>query len=321
MSMEYTEISEAGVVRKVPSTCIDGRKVIVTGRWLSMASVEGEEYQQGDVVPAPKDFVAVLKDDLRPDVFTFRQKPDEPTPRFPYFHELESVAVIRVSSYEDWWTNKVSTDLRCDVRKAAKRGVVVRPVAFDDEFVKGVVEIYNETPIRQGRPFWHYGKSFDAVKRENGTFNERSDFLGAFVGEELIGFVKIVYVDRVARLLQVIAKMSHWDKRPLNILIAKAVERCEAKGCSMLTYGRYRYSQETDSLSAFKRRNGFEEILVPKYYIPLTIKGRAALSLRVHHGARRFIPPSVLKHLKRIRAYIYGLSVPRMAATTRRSSI
>src|ERR1035441_3600945 len=87
--------------------------------------------------------------------------------------------------------------------------------------------------------------------------------------------------------MQIIAKVSHWDKRPLNILIAKAVERCEAKGCSMLTYGRYRYPQGADSLSAFKHRNGFDEILVPRYYIPLTIKGRAALGLRLHHGARR----------------------------------
>jgi len=320
--MEYTEISGAGVVRKVPCTRIDGRTVIVTGSLLLMAAVESEEYQEGDVVRAPNHFVAALSErtGLRPDIFTFRQKPDDPTPRFPFFYEQDSVAAIRVVSYLDWWNNRVSTDLRCDVRKAAKRGVVVRPVSFDDEFVKGVVEIYNETPIRQGRPFWHYGKSFDAVKRENGTYLERSEFFGAFMGEELIGFLKIVYVDRLARLMQIIAKVSHWDKRPLNILIAKAVERCEAKGCTMLTYGRYRYSQEADSLSAFKHRNGFEEILIPKYYIPLTVKGRAALRLRLHHGARRFVPAPVVGFLKRLRAYIYGLSVPRMSATTRRSS-
>ena len=39
------------------------------------------------------------------------------------------------------------------MRRAEKRGVVVREVPFDDDLVRGIVEIYDETPIRQGGPY------------------------------------------------------------------------------------------------------------------------------------------------------------------------
>jgi hypothetical protein len=153
------------------------------------------------------------------------------------------------------------------------------------------------------------------VKRANATYLERSDFLGAFWGSELIGFIKIVYVDHLARLMQIISKDGHRDKRPTNALIAKAVELCEAKGCSHLTYGKYRYPQGADELTAFKRRNGFEEILVPRYYAPLTIKGSVVLRLRLHRGAKALVPARVLLSLKHVRTFIYRHSLLRRKAT------
>lgn len=305
--MDYAEISMAGVARKVPSAQVDGKTVIVTGRWLKMAAIKGEDWQEGEVVPAPEQFITNLLQhkELEADLFTFSEKPTDPTPRFPFFNEYTSVAAIRVVSFSDWWTNRVPYRLRQDVKKAAKLGVVVRPVPFNDDFVRAIMEIYDETPIRRGRPFWHYKKSFDTVKRENANYLERSDFLGAFLGNELIGFLKIVYVDHLARLMQILAKDAHRDKRPMNALIAKAVELCEAKGCSHLAYGKYRYAQGADSLTAFKHRNGFEEILVPRYYVPLTIRGRLALHLRLHRETRELVPAPVLRLLKCVRKAWY----------------
>ena len=34
-------------------------------------------------------------------------------------------------------------------------------VPFTDDFVHGIMDIYDETPVRQGRSFWHYKKSFE----------------------------------------------------------------------------------------------------------------------------------------------------------------
>ena len=192
-----------------------------------------------------------------------------------------------------------------DGPKAAKRGLVVRVVPFTDDFVRGIMEIYDETPVRQGRLFWHYKKGFDEVKRANSTYVERSDFVGAYVGDELVGFLKIVYVDRFARLMQIIAKDAQRNRRPMNALIAKAVEVIDAKGCSLLTYGNFRYAQGADSVTAFKVRNGFEEIMVPKYYVPLTAKGKLALRMHLHHGVRAWVPNPVRQALKRARLSLY----------------
>jgi len=112
-------------------------------------------------------------------------------------------------------------------------------------------------------------------------------------------------VNRVARLMQIISKDAHRDKRPMNALIAAAVEICDTKGYLYLTYGKYCYSQGSDSVTAFKHRNGFEEFLIPRYYIPLTTRGWLALHLRLHHEARELLPGSVLRALKRVRAFVY----------------
>jgi hypothetical protein len=305
--MDYTEISSAGTKRKVRSVQIQGRSLFAVGRYPKIAAIKDEEWQEGEALPRPRDFIAEIKrhNDLGADLFTFSQKPTDATPRFDFYHEWDSIAAIRTLSFSDWWANRVSTDLRCDVRKAAKRGVIVRPVSFDDNLVRAIMDIYDETPVRQGRAFWHYKKPLDAVKAENATYLERAEFLGAFLGEELIGFLKLVYVDNIARMMQILSKESQRKARPMNALIAKAVETCEARGCTHLTYGNYRYVQGADSVTAFKQRNGFEELLVPRYYVPLTTKGRLALRLRLHRGAKALVPDLVLRSVKRIRASIY----------------
>lgn len=310
--MEQTQISVGGITRDVPSVRVNGKTVMVTGGMLKVAAVKDEDYLEGDVVLSPEDFLESVRQDrsFKADLFTFAQKPTDPTPRFgSIYYEWDSVAAIRTTSFSDWWTNRVSSDLRRDVRKAAKLGVIVKPVEFNDDLVRGIKEIYDEIPMRQGGPFWHYKKSLETVKLANATFPESSEFLGAYFGNELIGFIKIVYVDHLARLMQIISKEGHRDKRPTNALIAKAVEHCEAKGCSHLTYGKYHYSSRASTLTAFKHRNGFDEIRVPKYYIPLTIKGRLALRLRLHHGIKELVPDSLVEFLKRVRSSVYRQSL------------
>jgi len=305
--VEYTEICVRGTARRVPSLEVAGRTIVVSGKWLKVAAPKEEDFQEGEIILDPKSVIQRLQNEvgLKADVLTFSQKLTDTTPRFAFPCTWESVAAIPVLSFADWWNNRVSGYLRKDVRRAAKRGIVVRSSKLTDEFVSGIVRIYDETPIRHGRPFWHYKKGFDAVKRENSSYIERSEFLGAFLGEELIGFLKIVYVDHVARLMQIISMDAHREARPTNALIAKAVEVCEANGCSHLTYGKYRYGKESDSLTAFKSRNGFEEILVPKYYVPLSVKGRLALYMHLHRGIKELIPSGVLRSLRQFRTSTY----------------
>src|SRR5205085_11431138 len=98
---------------------------------------------------------------------------------------------------------------------------------------------------------------------------------------------------------------AHSDKRPTNALIAKAVEICAGKGLSYLTYCRYLDGgNEQSPLTEFKRRNGFEQLLYPRYFIPLNLKGKLALRLGLHHGLRNRLPKSWIPFLLGVRASV-----------------
>jgi hypothetical protein len=169
----------------------------------------------------------------------------------------------------------------------------------------------NDSPTRQGRPNAHYGKSFDEVKRDHSAFLDRSDFICAYFENELIGFLKIVYKGEVAAILNLAAKASHNDKRPANALVAKAVELCEVKSVSYLTYGMFNYGNKRDSpLREFKSRNGFEEVLTPRFYVPLTKWGKLSLKAKLHRGLLGIFPHSVIKVAVNARAKWYSLTQP-----------
>src|SRR5262249_3229826 len=154
------------------------------------------------------------------------------------------------------------------------------PATFDDDFVRGMTAIFNETPIRQDRPFKHYGKSFETVKREFARYLFREQLFGAYFGDELIGFIMLANAGRFAALTKVISFLRHRDKSPNHALIAKAVEVCAEQRIPQLVYALW----PRGPLREFKRHNAFEEVKVPKYYVPLTIRGRIALALKIHRS-------------------------------------
>src|SRR5205807_6449952 len=116
-----------------------------------------------------------------------------------------------ISTYDHWWKQQIDGKTRNMVRRGEKKGVVLREVAFDGGLARGIWEIYNEWPVRQGRPFPHYGKDFDAVLKMSATFLDSSVFIGAFIEEKLIGFVKLT-VDETgsqATVMHIIAMIHH----------------------------------------------------------------------------------------------------------------
>jgi hypothetical protein len=306
MAVAEQSISIKGRVTKVPGVQVSGRTVVVTGKWLRMAAVKDELLVEGEVITDPAPFVEqIKKSGLRAEIFSFAQKLPDVTARHGYYTEWDNAAVVPITNYENWLKNRVEYDVRKAVRKAKRLEVVVKPAEFDDGFVRGIVGIYNDNPVRQKKPFWHYQKEFEAVKRENSTYLERSEFIGAYYHDELIGFIKMVYVDSIAMTLQVISKTSHYDKKSTNALLAKAVEICEQKGVTHLVYGKFEYDGANSSLTEFKRRNGFEKVLFPRYFIPLTSIGKVALKLRLHHGIKGMFPESLRRFLLGARAGFY----------------
>src|SRR5581483_3184532 len=202
-----------------------------------------------------------------------------------YPMQWDNLAVLPVSTYDHWWTKQIDNKTRNMVRKGEKQGVTVRSVAFGEELVRGIHAIYNECPVRQGKPFPHYGKDLDTVRREEGTHLDRSIFLGAYVGETLIGFAKLV-VDESrtqAGVMNFVSLVAHRDKAPTNVLIAYAVRTCAEQGIPYLTYANFAYGRkEQDSLASFKKNNGFSRFDLPRYFVPLTAVGRLGLALGLH---------------------------------------
>jgi hypothetical protein len=313
MAIDLHEIKLKGKKIRVPATRINNWTVVVTGRRIRMAAVHGEEWNEGQVVDDPDSFVEQLKErKMNADIFTFAQKIPDTKPRYKYFMEWDNVAAIPIMSFQDW-LDGVSTDMRKDLKRAASRGVITKAVEFDDNLVKGIMEINNDTPTRQGRYFVHYGKDFETVKSDYASYLERSEFIAAYYEGELIGLIKMIYVGELACLMQIFSKTKHYDKSPTNALIAKAVEICEKKGKSYLTYGKLYYGNKVkSSLVAFKLRNGFEPIFYPRYYIPLNLKGRISLKLRLHRGLLGILPGNLVTLLLNLRSFYEQKSVSRV---------
>jgi hypothetical protein len=119
----------------------------------------------------------------------------------------------------------------------------------------------------------------------------------------MIGFLHLVYREDVAAILNLTVKPSHSDKRPANALIARAVEICEARGISHISYGLYNYGNKRDSsLREFKIRNGFKEILVPRYFVPITPWGQLCMKVNLHRGLIGILPHWVISSGVRARA-------------------
>ncbi len=302
-----SEIRIRGKARYAPSVEIFGRTVVSSGKWIKVAAVRDEELVEGDTTSDLRSFVSILsKSQLQADIFTFTQRPPDSQAKFGLRAEWESAAALTITSYDHWFKNCTEYSIRKGVNRAKKLGVDVRRVQFDDRLLEDIHRMYSQTPVRQGKAFWHYGKDLATLKHELATYLDRSVFLGAYFGGELIGSMKMTYVGPAAAIMQIFSLREHFDKRPNNALIAKAVEVCEADAKQYLIYGSFVYHDPDSSLTEFKRRNGFESMALPRYYVPLTVKGKLAMSLGLHRPFAANLPKPVLQQMLKMRRAWYS---------------
>jgi len=286
------------------------------GRLVRIGYFDGEGYQ---FLQDPETTVRMLRNSsMRIDLLTFIQKLSESSPKYSYPMEWENLAAIRVSSFDHWMSRQLDSKSRNMIRKAAKNGLITREVPFDDDLIRGISAIYNETPIRQGRRFAHYQKDFKTVRKMKATFLDRSIFIGAFFEGNLVGFAKLVYDEghEQAGLMHILSMIRHRSKAPMNALIAQAVKSCSDRSISYLWYGQSSYgNKQRDSLWDFKRHNGFERIETPRYYIPLTTVGSMALRLGLHHSISDWIPEPVIAAYLRVRSHWYAKKFANLETT------
>lgn len=274
---------------------IDNKEVVVNGNVLKIAKLKSEYH---DWVEDPDAFVAKLKDtNVEADLFTFNQKITDREPRYGFHVEWDSVAALPITTYEAWLKRQINDKTRNMLRRSEKSGVEVRLVEFSDDLVKEIKTIYDESPLRQGKPFKHYNKSLDDLKKAHMTFLDRSLFLGAYYDNQLIGFIKLVHEGETSEVMNIVSMVGHRDKAPSNALLGKAVEICAGRGDRYLIYGPW----DGQSLIDFKKHHAFERVDLPRYFVPLNIKGKVMLSLKLHRKLATLLPPKLLWFLINIR--------------------
>jgi hypothetical protein len=257
-------------------------EISVSGRILKIAKLRHEWFEYLD---DPKAFITEIKKAGAADILTFLQEAHIDRPELKFQSEPASASVLTFKSFDDWWKN-LNFKARNKARKAQKCGVDLRPAKLDDDFIRGVEVIYNESPIRQGRKFTHYGKNFATIKNDLSSFPECTFFIGAYHEDRLIGFMKLFEGDRILRTVHILATFADRDKNVMDALIAKAVEMASQKNILHLHYGDWAHR----GLGAFRLKFGFEQHDCPRYYVPLNWRGDLALKAGLQRPWRERIP-------------------------------
>jgi hypothetical protein len=281
---------------------VQGKEIKVEGQLIRTSRLDADKYQ---FLEDPEPMLEGLRNcGMRIDLFTFIQRLPDTSPKYPYPMEWDNFAAVPISTFDNWWNKQIGFKARNKAKQAGKKGVKIREVPFDEALVRGIWEIYNECPVRQGRRFPHYGKDLETVHRDAATYLDSSQFLGAFYEDKLIGFVKLVTDETgtQAGLMNIVSMIQHRDKAPTNALVAEAVRCCAKRGISYLVYSNFAYGKkQRDSLSDFKERNAFQRIEVPRYYVPLTPFGKASFRLGLHHRLVDHFPEPVAAKLRELR--------------------
>ena len=263
---------------------VNNKEMSVSGRITRTAKLKAEYYEWAD---NPQKFVADVKNStIAADILTLLKKVTDENINRSLYSEQDSIAVLPIVTFEHWWKKQINDKTRNMIRRSQKNGVEVRVVEFTDGLVDGIKKIYDESPIRQGKPFKHYNKDTETVKNDHISFLERSQFIGAYCEDELIGFAKIVHDDGISHLMQIISKIGHRSKAPTNALIAKAVELCEEQTVPYLHYGVW----STRGLGDFKKHHAFERFDLTRYFIPLNGWGKLMLHFNMHRSLSQMLP-------------------------------
>ena len=281
---------------------VNNQTFFLSGKIVRTASLRTGKDEWQEDVENPGEIIQALKSCMaRVDLFKFWQRIPESVPKYQYYREWRDIAAIPVTTFKNWWDKQISSKTRNMVRKSQKFGVSINDVELSDRLIRGIVDIFNDSPVRRGKFFWHYGRSFASVKEGMSADSQEAIFIAAYYGEELIGFIKLLVADRCAMITMILDKTPHRDKSPMNGMIAKAVEVCANRSIPYLTYTVWRRGDHGD----FQKRNGFVRFAVPEYYVPLTFLGEVALRFGLHRGLKAALPERIIVYLLELRSKWY----------------
>src|SRR4051812_43089882 len=97
-----------------------GRDIKIQGRLIRIAAPELDKYE---LLNDPEVVVEGLRrSGTRIDLFTFMQIMPEVVPQFAYPMEWDNLAVLPVSTFDQWWKHQIHSYPRNRARQAEKKG-------------------------------------------------------------------------------------------------------------------------------------------------------------------------------------------------------
>src|SRR5208283_2935969 len=93
-------------------------------------------------VSNPETIVNILRK-YKIDIFTFWQRLPDITPRYNYYMEWHAVSALPITTYDHWRSKQINSDTRYQIKRASKKGIEIKKVQLDDDFISGVVKIHN----------------------------------------------------------------------------------------------------------------------------------------------------------------------------------
>ena len=277
---------------------VAGKTLLITGVVLKTARLKSEQYVQ---LEDPLAFVQELsRSGLRADILTLVGDLNHAGAKLSFYYEAQHVAVLPITTYDEWFTTRLYNKPRNALRKALKSGIEVRSEEFTESLLQGIKTIYDESPVRQGKRNRHYKKDLEVLKTEHATFLDRSQFIAAYSSGEMIGFAKVTFSQECGIFMNFLSKVSYRNKAVNNAILAKAVEVCADRKMKGLVYG-VLGGGGTQGLDEFKTANGFECVEVPRYFVPLTWLGRLSLRAGLHRGLAQQMPEWLVRAAAKIR--------------------
>ncbi len=119
------EISVKGKWIKVPAFQYEDSMVVATGSLVKTARVHDEMWMETELHDPNQCINRLRESELHADIFTFTQKPPGREPEYEYYCEPDSIAVVRLTSFKDWWEGlsqetrkkrQASRETRCPCR-------------------------------------------------------------------------------------------------------------------------------------------------------------------------------------------------------------
>ncbi len=183
------------------------------------------------------------------------------------------IALLSFNSFDDWFSS-LKKDTRNEIRKGSKEGVEIHGIKEPSvSEAQGIVDIFRESPFREGRYFEGYHTWNLKNVMESFKTNEEFISIAAIYEGKIVGVARVKFKGEVAVIKNLLSSLAVRRKvrGVANSLLATQIKTLSDIGVEHLAYGKLGI---LGGLDRFRVVNGFRSVLVDYNYELLTRRAR-----------------------------------------------